>query len=499
MSAPDGGHRALLERLAREAMIVQGLEPDFPADALAQAAALREDGADAPGVRDLRALPWCSIDNDESLDLDQLTVAAPLADGATVLSVAVADVAAAVAPGTPLDRHAGINTTSVYTPARIFPMLPDRLSTDLTSLAAGRDRAAWVIEMTVDGTGALRRAELHRALVRNHAKLAYPGLGAWLEDRGPLPAAAAAVPGLAGNLRLQDAAAARLRTRRHEHGALGLASTDVHARFDDGRVADLATLERNRARDLIEDLMIAANGAIASFLEQHRLPLLRRVVRSPERWARIVELAAGHGGDLPSAPDARALDQFLQRAQAADPLRFPDLSLAVVKLMGRGEYVASLPDQPVTGHFGLAVREYTHSTAPNRRYPDLVTQRLLGAALAGTASPYEPGALQEIAETCTRKEDAAQKVERRLRKSAAACLLEGQLGREFDGLVTGASPKGTWVRILAPPVEGRVVRGEGGLDVGDRVTVRLLEADPERGFIDFARVRHEPVGRGRRA
>jgi exoribonuclease-2 len=488
MSVPTEKHRTLLLRVARQAMLERGLEPDFPAPALAEAEALAEPvapfGAD---VRDLRDRAWCSIDNDDSRDLDQLTVAESLAGGAARVWVAVADVSAAVTPGSALDGHAGINTTSVYTPPQNFPMLPDRLSTDLTSLNAGEDRLALVIEFLVDAAGVAGEAAVYRAAVRNQAKLAYSSVGAWLEGRGESPRAIGAVPGLAENLRLQDRVAQSLKAHRHEHGALELDTLEVHARFDGDEISGLEADERNRARELIEDFMIAANGAIARFLESHRFPVLRRVVRSPERWQRIVDLALVQGDELPPAPDARALNEFLIRRRAADPLRFPDLSLAVIKLLGRGEYDASFPDQDVTGHFGLAVTEYTHSTAPNRRYPDLVTQRLLKAALAGTAVPYSRDQLGELATRCTEKEDGAQKVERLMRKAAAACLLGGRLGQEFDGIVTGASAKGTWVRILDPPAEGRVEQGATGLDVGDRVRVRLIHTDPERGFIDFAR------------
>jgi exoribonuclease-2 len=252
-------------------------------------------------------------------------------------------------------------------------------------------------------------------------------------------------------------------------------------------VSGLVAEERNRAKDIIEDFMIATNGAIARFLTERRLPVMRRVVRSPERWQRIVAIATQYGDALPPTPDASALHDFLVRRRAADPLRFPDLSLSVIKLLGRGEYEASFPGRNVPGHFGLAVTDYTHSTAPNRRYPDLVTQRLVKAALAGQAVPYDPPALEALAAHCTQKEDDAEKVERLLRKAAAACLLSNRIGQEFDGIVTGASPKGTWARIFDPPVEGRVEQGAAGLDVGDRVRVKLVHTDPEHGFIDFAR------------
>ncbi|HXJ37315.1 MAG TPA: RNB domain-containing ribonuclease [Candidatus Eisenbacteria bacterium] len=469
-------------------MIEYGLEPEFPPAALAEAGAL-PDGAGGHGhARDLRALPWCSIDNDDSRDLDQLTVAEASIDGCTTIRVAVADVSATVSPGTALDRHARANTTSVYTPPRIFPMLPERLSTDLTSLNPDVDRLAVVIEIAVGPDGVCGESTVYPALVHNHAKLAYHAVGAWLEGEGPLPAAVAAVSGLAENLKLQDGVAQRLKEHRHDHGALELETIEARAEFDGDRVSRLAAEAPNRARQLIEDFMIAANGIVARFLEARRFPVFRRVVRLPERWQRIVSLAADYGEQLPGAPDAPALNAFLLRRRAADPLRFPDLSLTIVKLLGRGEYAASFPGQTVVGHFGLAVSEYTHSTAPNRRYPDLVTQRLVHAALAQKKVPYGRDELNALAAECTEKEDGAQKVERRVRKAAAACLLSSRIGQQFDGVVTGASSKGTWVRVFDPPVEGRVERGEEGLDVGDEVRVRLVHTDPERGFIDFVRV-----------
>ena len=487
MAATRESERALLLRVARRAMLERGLEPDFPPAALTEAAALR-DGAPKSDGLDLRAVPWCSIDNDDSRDLDQLTVADPPAGGHTAIRVAVADVSAVVARGSALDRHARANTTSVYTPPQNFPMLPDRLSTDLTSLNPDVDRLAVVVEVAVDADGVSGDSKIYRALVRNHAKLAYHAVGAWLEGTGPLPAEIASVPGLADNLKLQDGVAQRLTAHRHDQGALELETVEVRAEFDGDAVGRLAAEKPNRARTLIEDFMIAANGSVARFLEAHRFPVFRRVVRSPERWQRIVALAAEVGERLPGEPDAPALNAFLLQRRAADPLRFPDLSLTVIKLLGRGEYVASFPGQAVVGHFGLAVSEYTHSTAPNRRYPDLITQRLLRAALAGQAVPYGRDELGALAMECTLKEDGAQKVERLVRKAAAACLLASRIGQQFDGVVTGASTKGTWVRIFDPPAEGRVERGEEGLDVGDRVRVRLVHTNPERGFIDFVRL-----------
>ena len=489
MSASRENQRAFLLRVAHQAMVARGLEPEFPPAALAEAQQTQAPSAPYPAdVRDLRELPWCSIDNDDSRDLDQLTVAAPASSGQIRILVAIADVSASVTPGSAVDHHAGINTTSVYTAPRNFPMLPERLSTDLTSLGQDADRLAIVVESVVGDGGSPGAPSVYRAVVRNQAKLAYSSVGAWLEGRGDMPAAIGAAHGLAENLKLQDQAAQQLKAQREKRGALELQTLEVRAHFDGDTVSGLVAEERNRARDIIEDFMIASNGAIARFLTEHRFPVMRRVVRSPERWQRIVDLAAQYGDTLPSQPDARALDDFLVRRRAADPLRFPDLSLSVIKLLGRGEYEASFPGQDVPGHFGLAVTDYTHSTAPNRRYPDLVTQRLVKSALAGQQVPYDRTALEGLAAHCTQKEDDAEKVERLLRKAAAATLLSSRIGDEFDGVVTGASPKGTWARIFDPPVEGRVEQGAAGLDVGDRVRVKLVHTDPERGFIDFARV-----------
>jgi len=469
-------------------MLERGLEPDFSAAATAELQRLSLESTAVGAQRlDLRELQWCSIDNDDSRDLDQLTVAEALPDGRTRILIAVADVSGAVATGSALDGHAGTNTTSVYTPPQNFPMLPDRLSTDLTSLVEAQDRLAIVTDVVVDAAGVCGAASVQQAVVRNHAKLAYGAVGAWLEGSAALPSAAARVPGLAENLRLQDQVAQRLNALRHAQGALELETVDVRALFEGDAVSRLVADPRNRAKQLIEDFMIAANGAIARFLDGLQFPIMRRVVRAPERWQRIVELALAEGERLPAEPDARALNAFLLKRRAADPLRFPDLSLSIIKLLGRGEYVASFPGQKVTGHFGLAVSDYTHSTAPNRRYPDLITQRMIKAALAKGEIPYPRESLEALAAHCTQMEDSAKKVERLVRKAAAACLLSGRLGEEFDGVVTGASPKGTWVRIFDPPTEGRVERGEAGLDVGDRVRVQLIHTDPERGFIDFAR------------
>jgi exoribonuclease-2 len=477
--ARTAGNRERLHEIARRALIERGFEPEFTPAARAEADALTGQ-AGGDGARDLRHLLWCSIDNDDSRDLDQLSVM----DGDRVL-VAVADVDAAVSKGSALDAHARTNTTSVYTAGGVFPMLPERLSTDLTSLNPGVERLALVVGFSLDGDGAVTGGEIFRARVVNRAQLAYNAVAAWLDEGAPPPPALAAVAGLDAQLRRQDAVAQAMKARRHRRGALTLESLEARAVFDGDVLTDLRPDAVNRAKELIEDLMIAANGVAARFLAERGIPALRRVLRTPERWDRIVELAARLGERLPREPDATALEAFLLRRRDADPDRFGDLSLSIVKLLGRGEYAA---DGDGGGHFGLAVTDYTHSTAPNRRFPDLITQRLLKAALASRPPAYTGEELVGLARHCTGQEDDATKVERQVRKSAAAILLERRIGERFDGLVTGAAAKGTWVRIPRPAVEGMVVRGAAGLDVGDRVSVRLVSVDVERGFIDFARV-----------
>jgi exoribonuclease-2 len=485
VSRVRGRSRHDLNAIARRAMMELGLDPDYPPAALAELDGIRGSaGADA-SFTDLRDRPWCSIDNDDSRDLDQLTVAEPAGGDAATILVAVADVDALVGRDSAIDGHARHNTTSVYTAGGIFAMLPEKLSTDLTSLNEGVDRRAIVVEIPLAGDGSVGEGRVFGALVHNRAQLAYNGVAAWLEGTGPMPPRIGAVPGLDDQLRTQDRIAQRLRALRHEHGALSLQTIEARPVFSDGELEDLRAEEKNRAKELIEDFMIAANGVVARFLGSRGLPSFRRVLRSPERWERIVALAQDLGERLPAEPDARALEAFLSRRRAADPERFPDLSVAIVKLIGRGEYVVEPPGGG-DGHFGLAVQDYTHSTAPNRRFPDLITQRLVKAALPRRPSPYASDELVDLARHCTEQEHNAEKVERRVRKSAAALLLQHRIGERFPGLVTGASSKGTWVRIPSPPVEGRIVRGFRGLDVGDHVTVELLDVDVDRGFIDFA-------------
>ncbi len=519
-------------------MLQYGLEPELPPEARAQLRHLPTP--DLRELQDARHLLWSSIDNDESRDLDQLEVCSRQ-DGVTRLCVAIADVDTYVGRGTPIDQHAQANTTSVYTPARIFPMLPEPLSTDRTSLAEGADRVAVVVDMRFDAQASLVSTDVYRALVRNRARLTYAGVGAWLEGTGPVPEALGANADLAAQVRLQDELATHLHARRRLDGALEFDRDDVVPIMEGGRVTSLRTVTPNRARAIIETFMIATNAATAAFLATGGYATIRRVVKSPDRWPRIIELAAALGTTLPDTPDAAALDDFLAARRIAAPDAFASLSLAVLKLLGRGEYVAhaapagphqdggpqrsasadgfgdhvSVDARPGrTGvrplhlegatsdgaphpagsmvdaesmHFALALSNYTHSTAPNRRFPDLITQRLLKAAIQGAPSPYHLEELDALATHCTQREDAANKVERLVKKSAAALWMGDRIGSEFDAVVTGAAPKGTWVRLDRIGIEGKLERGFEGLDVGDRVRVRLTSVDADRGFVDFAR------------
>jgi exoribonuclease-2 len=488
-------HRFILQSIARRAMLERGLLPDFSTEALAELATIQipRVAADAPPegpleIRDLRNFLWASIDNDDSRDLDQLTVAEAIPPDKVKIRVAIADVDSSVKNGSAIDEHARHNTTSVYTTAEIFPMLPERLSTDITSLNFNQDRLAIVIEITVGTDGSVQGSHIYRAWVRNHAKLAYHSVAAWLENKGPIPPALAAVEGLAENLRLQDRVAQSMKNLRHIQGALSLETIESKPIFDGDQIRALEIEEKNRAKEIIEDFMIAANGVTARFLSASKFPSIRRVVRIPKRWDRIVEIAAEHKFSLPEEPDSKALEEFLVSEKAAHPIRFPDLSLAVIKLLGSGEYIAEPPEGESPGHFGLAVKDYGHSTAPNRRYPDLLTQRLLKAAMEGQPAPYNKDDLDVLAAHCTEAEDAATKVERQVEKSAAALLLESRIGERFDSLVTGASEKGTWVRLLNIPVEGKLVEGFEGLDVGEQVRVQLIDTNVEQGYIDFKKI-----------
>jgi VacB/RNase II family 3'-5' exoribonuclease len=482
------GNASYLDTAARQEMIQRGFEPDFPPEAIQQLAIIRDGGCSSRArgeTRDLRDLPWSSIDNDTSRDLDQIEVAERRSNGEVKLLVGIADVDACVSQASPIDGHAALQTTTVYTGVTIFPMLPLDLSADLTSLLEGEDRLAMVVELIVAEDGSIRSCDFYRARVRNHAQLTYRGAGEWLEDRAGPPPQIARAPELQDQLRLQDQAAQKLRQLRHERGALDVSRVEAQAVFENGRPAKIAAVARNRASELIEDLMIAVNVSVARVLEEQKVASIRRVVKTPERWNRLVDLAARYGFSLPEQPDPGALNRFLIARKKADPVHYPDVSLAVVKLLGPGEYVVERPGDPGQGHFGLAVHDYTHSTAPNRRFADLVTQRLLKAVLAKQPPPYTADDLDGIARNCTLKEDAARKVERSMAKRIAAVALHDRVGQVFSGVVTGVTPKGTFVRVFEPPVEGRVVRGEQGLDVGDTVSVKLVATDPQHGYIDF--------------
>ena len=480
--------RVNLHEIARDAMTERGLVPDFSPEIDREVDSIGGPAQENDSaIRDQRKLLWFSIDNDDSRDLDQLTYAVDHGGNKSTVYVAVADVDALVHKGSAIDLRARENTTSIYTAGGIFPMLPEQLSTDWSSLNEGEDRIAVVIEYDVDEGGAVGRGDVYRAHVHNYAQLAYNNVAAWLEGKDELPNKLDDMKPLQEGIRLQHAIADRLRELRHERGALDLQTIEARPVTKDGEVVDLRVEEKNDAKELIEDFMIAANGVVSRFLEKRDFPVFRRVVRTPERWNRIVELAEQYGERLPSDPDSIALEAFLRKRRKADPLRFPDLSLSVVKLLGRGEYVVDPPGDEPPGHFGLAVRDYSHSTAPNRRYPDLITHRMIKAALKKSNNPYSIGELEELAQHCTEREDDANKVERLTKKAAGALLLSDRIGDHFDGIVTGASSKGTWVRIFHPPVEGKLVHGWHGLDVGDKVRVRLVSVDPAAGFIDFAR------------
>jgi exoribonuclease-2 len=469
-----------------------GFEPSFGADVEHQVASLGSANPAGPalstGAADLRALHWSSIDNTESRDLDQVEVAESLAGGDIRVRVGIADVDVLVPRGSPMDVHAQANATSVYTGVEVFPMLPERLSTDLTSLAEGQERLAIIVDFVIASDGTEKSHDVYRAVVQNHAKLAYDDVGAWL-DGGQAPAKVQHSSVLLDQLHLQHEASDRLEAMRDRAGALELDTIEATPVARNGHIVDLAVVRKNRARELIENFMISANVAIAVFLEEHGASGIRRVVRAPERWSRIVELAAKTGDVLPTEPDSPSLARFLAKRRAADPDRFPDLSLAIVKLLGPGEYALDRPGKDPGGHFGLAAHDYSHATAPNRRYADLVTQRLVKAVLARESAPYTDDDLTGIAKRCTEREDAARKVERTMRKVAAALLLSSRIGETFRGIVTGVNRNGTFVRLLAPPAEGRVVRHQEGMDVGEYVQVRLIGTDADKGWIDFEGVR----------
>jgi exoribonuclease-2 len=473
---------------AHAAMIEHGFQPDFPAGTDTELAALQAhpEAPAVPGIQDLSGLLWSSIDNDTSKDLDQIEWAEPLPDGRIRVLIGVADVDARVRQGTVIDGHARSETTSVYTGVKVFPMLPAVLSEGITSLNENENRVAHVIEFSVDSSGTASDGKVYAALVRNRAQLAYNGVGAWLEGTGPAPAKVAASAALAAQLKLQDSAAQRMVGGRFQHGALDLETIETRPEMRGDEPVDIVRQQKNRATALIEEFMVAANGVTARTFEQAGVASIRRIVRTPKRWDRIVEVAAGLGATLPAQPDSKCLNDFLLAQKQKDPDHFPDLSLAVIKLMGPGEYVLIKPNEPSPGHFGLAVQDYTHSTAPNRRFPDMVTGRLMKALLAKAPQPYSESDLNDIATHCTLMEDNARKVEREMQKRIAAVVLRPRIGQSFPAIVTGVNNYGTFVRTLDPHVDGMLVQGGKGLDVGDKVTVKLISTDPQRGYIDFA-------------
>ena len=476
-----------LQATAKQIMQQRGFEPDFPAEVAAQLASLKGHPQIAPsnGLRDLRNLLWSSIDNDTSRDLDQIEVAEGSSNGDVKVMIGIADVDAFVSKLTPIDQHAARETTTVYTGIRNFPMLPEELSTGITSLLENEDRASLVIEFVVDSGGNLKSSDVYRALVCNKAQLQYNSSGGWLEARAAAPQKVSESKDLQDQLKLQDDVARKLRNQRLQHGALNLQTDETRPLVLNDKVVDVVKQQRNRATDLIEDFMLAANGVVARFLED--VSSLRRIVRTPKRWDRIVELAASKGAKLPAEPDSKALNDFLVSQKSADPDHFADLSLAIIKLIGPGEYVLERAGEVAPGHFGLAVQDYTHSTAPNRRFADMVTQRLIKAKLAGQSNPYSEDELTAIASNCTQKEDAARKVERDMSKRLAAVAMQSRIGQVFDAIVTGVTDHGTFIRILQPHVEGLLAQGAQGCDVGDKLRAKLIRTDPSKGFIDFAR------------
>ncbi|MBA3722716.1 MAG: RNB domain-containing ribonuclease [Parachlamydiaceae bacterium] len=489
---------SILKVLAKKALLEHGFLPEYNVSVQNEVAQLQLPKlSPTDSIKDYRNKLWFSIDNDDSKDLDQLTYAEALNDNTYKIYIAVANVDLLVKKNSPIDLFAQHNTTSIYCPTINFPMLPTNLSYDLTSLNEHQDREAMIIEIIINSDGTIGQYDTYLALVNNKAKFAYNSLAPWLETSNNPPIKIAQVPGISDQIILQDKIAKLMRKNRKFQGALTLVTIEATPLLSDDKIVDLVPAESNRAHNLIEDFMIAANIAVARFLGNHQVPSLQRVVRIPKRWDRIVEIASTYGFQLPKDPDPIKLDQFLQERNKADPLNFPTLSLTVIKLLGNGEYVVKYPGIAPLGHFDLALKDYTHSTAPNRRYTDLITQRLLKSILSNQPQPYLPQELESLAKHCTEKESDANKVERKMKKAAAILILTPKLNQNFDALVTGASDKGTWVRIFHPVVEGKLVKGYQGVDVGDQIIVKLVHLDLENGFIDFEyvadNVKHIPA------
>ncbi|HWQ66987.1 MAG TPA: RNB domain-containing ribonuclease [Methanospirillum sp.] len=483
-------HPIDLKAIASKAMIKYGFTPEFPQAVIREVNSLKvlplpDSRSD---VRDLRSLLWSSIDNSDSMDLDQMEYCSRGSDGEILVKIAIADVDTYVPKQSRADRYASHNGTSVYTGIVTYPLLPDRLSKGITSLLPGQESRAIIIEYAVLPDGTVRHGEIYRAIVSNKAKLIYEIVGEWLEGALPLPDSIKNVSGLEEQLNLQNEAALNLKKYRRNQGALDLETLEAHVVMENEVVKDLIVQRQNMARCIIEEFMVAANGAMVDYLGTAGVPMIQRIVRTPKYWEEIRLVAASYDEKLPGEPDSIALGKFLTKRRIADPGRFPDLSLTIVKLMGSGEYVAYVPGKMPIGHFALAVTDYTHGTAPNRRYVDLIIQRLLKSVLDREKSPYRLRELEDQAEWLTGREKGSKKVERFMHKAAAAMLLHDKAGEVFDAYVTGASEKGTYVRLLTIPVEGRVMHGEHGLRVGQKVSVKLIKTDPENGFIDFEKI-----------
>lgn len=476
-----------LTELAKQAMVERNMLPDIPQKVEQMVEKMISQPSPMPGTKDLRNKLWFSIDNEISRDLDQVTYAERLEEDRFKLYIGIADVDCLVKKEDAIDQFACHNTTSVYTPTKIFPMLPEKLSTNLTSLAEDQDRLAIVIEVTIASNGNIESYDVYPAQVNNHARLIYSSVAGWLDGKIPAPSYFTQRPGLLEQLKLHDEIGAHLRNYLHEQGALTLETIESQPVVENGQIVDVKAEKKNRARDLIEQCMIVANIVIARFLLSHQLPSIRRVVRTPKRWDRIVQIAKGYGEILPDDPNSKTLDLFLIKQRLTDPLHFPDLSLTIVKLLGRGEYVIECPGDEPIGHFSLAIKNYSRSTAPNRRYADMINQRLIKAVFNSKQAAYTLQELNDLANHCTKKEEDADKVERKMKKSAAILVLSSKINTVFDALVTGVTPRGTWVRIFHPPIEGKLVEGAENLDVGDNVKVKLVRVDVAQGFIDFAR------------
>lgn len=479
-----------LKEMAHKALTDAGFTPEFEPDVIAQVNAISDKLPTTNGTKDLRHLLWSSIDNADSLDLDQVEYAEKLPDGNTRVMVGIADVDAFVGKGSPLDVHAANNTTTVYAGVMNFPMFPEKLSNEVTSLMPGHDKLAVVVDMVLNPKGKLVSVDVYRAIVRNYAKLNYSSMGKWFDggaEENELPLLEP-VPQLAEQLRLQKEQSELLEDLRMEAGALNIERIEAAPVAVNGRVVDIKTVDSNDARELVENFMVAANSAVAGLLDTKGTYSLRRIVRKPRRWPRIVELAKAVGETLPDEPSPKALSDFLKKRRIADPTHFSDLSLSILKLLGPGEYVVVKSGDEHEGHFGLAVHDYTHSTAPNRRFPDVVTQRLLKAVIDGKESPYSDAELEAIAIHCTKMASASNNVERFMRKAAAAVLLSSRLGEVFKAIVTGVKEDGVYVRISKPSAEGRLLKNHKGVDVGDKIKVRLLSTNATKGFIDFEKI-----------